>query len=235
MSTLTGKAFYGTPTGHVTVNGKPGSLRRFKRVMGFVPQVRVPGRKPGVVSALHTQHLPRSMHAVQDLPELSVAVLGAKVAGWLATADLALLQLPSRHLATHPPGQATLLHTVLLQAAVHGVSTAKHCSIHRTAHIQLTPLHSLQDDIMYPMLTVEENLTFSARIRLPADFTHGQHLHHVEQAIQVGPGLHAAACLWACSPLGYCRHGWRGWRTSGHVSAAQRKNWDGVPMSRCCA
>ena len=40
---------------------------------------------------------------------------------------------------------------------------------------------------MYPMLTVEENLTFSARIRLPADFTHGQHLHHVEQAIQVGP------------------------------------------------
>eukprot|EP00891_Asterochloris_glomerata_P004256 jgi/Astpho2/4256/e_gw1.00064.69.1_t len=79
MSTLTGKAFYGTPTGHITVNGQPGSLRRFKRVMGFVPQ----------------------------------------------------------------------------------------------------------DDIMYPMLTVDENLTFSARIRLPADFTHGQHLHYVEQAIQV--------------------------------------------------
>ncbi len=42
MSTLTGKAFYGTPTGHITVNGQPGSLRRFKRVMGFVPQVRLP-------------------------------------------------------------------------------------------------------------------------------------------------------------------------------------------------
>ena len=47
---------------------------------------------------------------------------------------------------------------------------------------------------MYPMLTVEENLTFSARIRLPADFTHGQHLHHVEQAIQVGPWS-ACSCL----------------------------------------
>ena len=61
---------------------------------------------------------------------------------------------------------------------------------------------------MYPMLTVEENLTFSARIRLPADFTHGQHLHFVEQAIQVGPGAVAAACLQVASPLGAYRLGW---------------------------
>ena len=100
MSTLTGKAFYGTPTGQVTVNGKPGSLRRFKRVMGFVPQVRVPGRQPEVVPALHTQHRPHSMHPSQDLPELSVVVLGAKVAGWPAMANLILMQPPSQHPVT---------------------------------------------------------------------------------------------------------------------------------------
>ena len=88
---------------------------------------------------------------------------------------------------------------------------------------------------MYPMLTVEENLTFSARVRLPADFTPGQHLHHVEQAIQVGLGLHAAACLWVCPPLGGCRRGWGGRRSSGRVSAAQSKFLDGFLSSGCCA
>ena len=84
MSTLTGKAFYGTPTGHVTVNGKPGSLRRFKRVMGFVPQVGVSGGTPRVLPLLHTQHLPDSMHFIQDLLVLSVVVLGVQKlqAGW---------------------------------------------------------------------------------------------------------------------------------------------------------
>ena len=62
MSTLTGKAFYGSPTGHITVNGKPGSLRRFKRVMGFVPQVRVPGCNPEVVYAASIA-APAAQHA----------------------------------------------------------------------------------------------------------------------------------------------------------------------------
>ena len=39
MSALAGKACYGTVTGSVTINGKPDKLLRYKRVMGFVPQV----------------------------------------------------------------------------------------------------------------------------------------------------------------------------------------------------
>lgn len=39
MSALAGKASYGTVTGSVTINGKPDKLLRYKRVMGFVPQV----------------------------------------------------------------------------------------------------------------------------------------------------------------------------------------------------
>ena len=40
MSALAGKASYGTVTGSVTINGKADKLLRYKRVMGFVPQVR---------------------------------------------------------------------------------------------------------------------------------------------------------------------------------------------------
>ena len=192
------------------------------------------------------------MHPVQDLPELSVVVLGAKVAGWLATEDPSLMQLPSQHGAIHPPGHANLLQSALPQTDVHEMSTATHCSIHctathcsihcttnncsihRTAHMQLTP-HFLQDDIMYPMLTVEENLTFSARIRLPADFTHGQHLHFVEQAIQVGPGALAAACLQVGSPLGWYRLGWDSWHRCGLFSAAHTTTCNRVFTNRCCA
>ena len=39
MSALAGKASYGTVTGSVTINGKADKLLRYKRVMGFVPQV----------------------------------------------------------------------------------------------------------------------------------------------------------------------------------------------------
>lgn len=39
MSALAGKASYGSVTGSVTINGKPDKLLRYKRVMGFVPQV----------------------------------------------------------------------------------------------------------------------------------------------------------------------------------------------------
>ncbi|KAK9813958.1 hypothetical protein WJX73_006860 [Symbiochloris irregularis] len=42
-----------------------------------------------------------------------------------------------------------------------------------------------QDDIMHVNLTVEENLMFSARYRLPSHYTHSQHVFYVERAIQV--------------------------------------------------
>lgn len=42
-----------------------------------------------------------------------------------------------------------------------------------------------QDDIMHAKLTVEENLLFSARFRLPARYTRDQHLFHVEKALHV--------------------------------------------------
>ena len=38
---------------------------------------------------------------------------------------------------------------------------------------------------MYTNLTVEENLMFSARYRLPVHYTHSQHIYYVERAIQV--------------------------------------------------
>ena len=47
----------------------------------------------------------------------------------------------------------------------------------------------LQDDIMYTNLTVEENLMFSARYRLPVHYTHSQHIYYVERAIQVSSML----------------------------------------------
>ena len=42
----------------------------------------------------------------------------------------------------------------------------------------------VQDDIMYCNMTVEENLLFSARYRLPISYTHSQHVYYVERAIQ---------------------------------------------------
>lgn len=42
-----------------------------------------------------------------------------------------------------------------------------------------------QDDILLPLLTVEESLLFSARRRLPASYTAEQHVSHVEEALQV--------------------------------------------------
>ena len=39
MAALAGKASYGTVSGSVKVNGKADKLLRYKRVMGFVPQV----------------------------------------------------------------------------------------------------------------------------------------------------------------------------------------------------
>ena len=38
MTTLAGKAHYGTTTGVVLLNGKPESIRKYKKVVGFVPQ-----------------------------------------------------------------------------------------------------------------------------------------------------------------------------------------------------
>lgn len=38
---------------------------------------------------------------------------------------------------------------------------------------------------MHASLTVEENLLFSARYRLPASMTHAEHLLSVERTIQV--------------------------------------------------
>ena len=40
MAALAGKAAYGRVTGNVKINGKSDKLLRYKRVMGFVPQVR---------------------------------------------------------------------------------------------------------------------------------------------------------------------------------------------------
>ena len=51
----------------------------------------------------------------------------------------------------------------------------------------------MQDDIMHVNLTVEENLMFSARYRLPSHYTHSQHVFYVERAIQVA--LDAALCM----------------------------------------
>lgn len=57
----------------------------------------------------------------------------------------------------------------------------------------------MQDDIMYCNMTVEENLLFSARYRLPTYYTNAQHIYYVERAIQV-PCLFAAnaCCLPHC-------------------------------------
>lgn len=49
---------------------------------------------------------------------------------------------------------------------------------------------------MHTNLTVEENLLFSARIRLPAHYSHAQHVFHVERAIQVS--LYSSASLMTC-------------------------------------
>ncbi len=38
---------------------------------------------------------------------------------------------------------------------------------------------------MHTNLTVEENLLFNARIRLPSSYSHAQRVFHVERAIQV--------------------------------------------------
>ena len=54
----------------------------------------------------------------------------------------------------------------------------------------------VQDDIMYCNLTVEENLLFSARYRLPVHYTHAQHVYYVERAIQVSlMHAHLLGCL----------------------------------------
>ena len=45
--TLSGKALYGVQSGTVRVNGRLASLERYKRVMGFVPQVRGSVIAPG--------------------------------------------------------------------------------------------------------------------------------------------------------------------------------------------
>lgn len=44
-----------------------------------------------------------------------------------------------------------------------------------------------QDDIVHASLTVEENLLFSARYRLPSITTHAEHLLSVERTIQACP------------------------------------------------
>ena len=68
-----------------------------------------------------------------------------------------------------------------------------------------TPSHAglssvcVQDDIMHADLTVEENLMFSARHRLPAAMTHSQHLFFVERAIQVRLSLRLQHAGAACS------------------------------------
>ena len=41
MAALAGKASYGTVSGSVKINGKADKLLRYKRVMGFVQQVRL--------------------------------------------------------------------------------------------------------------------------------------------------------------------------------------------------
>ena len=43
----------------------------------------------------------------------------------------------------------------------------------------------VQDDLVHASLTVEENLLFSARYRLPSTMTHAEHLLSVERTIQV--------------------------------------------------
>ena len=50
---------------------------------------------------------------------------------------------------------------------------------------QISLLVHVQDDIMYCNMTVEENLLFSARYRLPVTYTPSQHVYYVERAIQV--------------------------------------------------
>ena len=43
-----------------------------------------------------------------------------------------------------------------------------------------------QDDIVHAALTVEENLLFSTRYRLPSGTSHAAHLRHVECTLQAG-------------------------------------------------
>ncbi len=66
-----------------------------------------------------------------------------------------------------------------------------------------------QDDIVHATLTVEENLLFSARYRLPASTSHLQHLLHVQRTLQARHAsiLHAVARCCSClssSPLCGC-------------------------------
>jgi ABC-type multidrug transport system ATPase subunit len=42
-----------------------------------------------------------------------------------------------------------------------------------------------QEDVMHRKLSVEENLLFAARFRLPSHFSHQDHIYYVEQAMEV--------------------------------------------------
>lgn len=55
LSVLADKAFYGIQTGMIMVNGRPESLSRFKRIMGFVPQVSIRTFQPS--SCIHSYQM----------------------------------------------------------------------------------------------------------------------------------------------------------------------------------
>lgn len=70
---LAGKAGYGTPSGTITVNGKPDRLERYKRVTGFVPQDDIMHRALTVEEVLKYSAAMRLPASADDLARLQVS------------------------------------------------------------------------------------------------------------------------------------------------------------------
>ncbi|KAL4449383.1 hypothetical protein ABPG77_007027 [Micractinium sp. CCAP 211/92] len=85
-------------------------------------------------------------------------------------------------------GKTSLLNALAGKAASYGVQTGVVLVNGQPDRLErYKPIMGFvpQDDIMHSKLTVEENLLFSARFRLPAHYTREQHLFYVEKALHV--------------------------------------------------
>ncbi|KAL4448129.1 hypothetical protein ABPG75_005348 [Micractinium tetrahymenae] len=106
----------------------------------------------------------------------------AGVTGVLAESKVTAIMGPSG------AGKTSLLNALAGKAASYGVQTGVVLVNGRPDRLERYKRvmgFVLQDDIMHSKLTVEENLLFSARFRLPAHYTREQHLFHVERALHV--------------------------------------------------
>ena len=89
MAALAGKAAYGTVTGSVKINGRSDKLLRYKRVMGFVPQVSFSAHHSTFFSVghfvsppLYIWHLDHTASTLDNLAEWSKALdLGSSPKG----------------------------------------------------------------------------------------------------------------------------------------------------------